>query len=209
MHRRALLVLVSVLLACSSDSAEDETTTNADDGDASTSTGGDPTTSTGATTSGPADSSSDEGVKYDLGAGDGTTYLLAIATPADPAAPLQFFAEFVVADAALAITLQPLDASSRQAVGDVLDGDVMFTTPAFSADFAGITVPAAANAAGDGDLSGTITLIGSIAGAGTPCGMLEGSLDGLDPASLNGGTWAAVEVSGIGDLPDDFPSACP
>jgi len=206
MHCRALVLFASVLLACSSDSSDDETTNANED---STSTGVDATTSTtGTDTTGPADTSTDEGVKYDIGGGGGTTYLLAVATPADPAAPLQFLAEFVVADAALEITLQPLDADSRQSVGDPLVGDVMFTTPAFSADFDG-TIPAAANPIGDADLQGTMTLIGSIAGAGTPCGMLDGSLDGLEPAALGGGTWAAVEVSGPGDLPMDFPSACP
>jgi hypothetical protein len=205
MHCRALVVLTAVLLACSSDSSSDETTNANED---STSGGGDTTTSTtGTDTTGAAETSTDEGVKYDIGTGGGTSYLLAVATPADPAAPLQFLADFVVADAALEITLQPLDAASRQPVGDPFVGDVMFTTPAFSADFAGITIPAAANAVGDADLQGTLTLIGSIAGAGTPCGMLDGSLDGLEPAALGGGTWAAVEVSG--ELPTDFPTACP
>lgn len=209
-----VFICVAVLLAACSDSGSDADTAN-DSTPASTSSGPDPTTSTSSSDSAPADSSTADDVIYDIGAPDGTTYLLAVVTPLDPALPLQFLAEIELVDAELMISLQPLSLDQgsvtepRQPVGDVLVPVVDFMTPAFSAQLDDVTIPGAANPVSGADIVGSITLIGSLAGAGAPCGRAEGMLTAPDELSLAGSTWAATSVAGPESLPDGFATSCP
>jgi hypothetical protein len=207
-------ICVAVFLAACSDSGSSDDDTSNDDGTATTSSGSDPSTSTTDTTT-PVDSSTTDDVIYDIGAPEGTTYLLALATPLDPGLPLQFLAEIELVDAELVISLQPLSldqgsmTAPRQPVGDVLVPVVDFMTPAFSAQLDDVTIPGAANPVSGADIVGSITLIGSLAGAGTPCGQAEGMLTAPDEISLVGSTWAATSVAGPESLPDGFASSCP
>jgi hypothetical protein len=212
-----LSIFVVVLLAACSDSgsdADDDTANDSSPG--STSSGPDPTmTSTSSGDTAPVDTSTTDDVIYDIGAPEGTTYLLALATPLDPGLPLQFLAEIELVDAELVISLQPLSldqgsmTAPRQPVGDVLVPVVDFMTLAFSAQLDDVTIPGAANPVSGADIVGSITLIGSLAGAGTPCGQAEGMLTAPDEISLVGSTWAATSVAGPESLPDGFASSCP
>jgi hypothetical protein len=204
--------LALAFAACVDSEASDGDTTSTATADASSSGQGGTTTTSGTTL--PAESSS-AGPIYDVMPGEGTTYLLAFATTLDPALPLQFLAEIEVADGALSISMQPLSldegstTTPRQPVGDVLVPTIDFMTPAFSAELDDAVIPGAANPISGSEISGSITLIGSLAGAGTPCGVGEGMLTAPEMTSLVGSTWAATPVTGIDDLPDDFPTACP
>ncbi len=208
-----LSICVAVLLAACSDSGSDADTAN-DSTPASTSSGPDVTSTTTSDTA-PADSSTTDDVIYDIGAPDGTTYLLGLVTPLDPSLPLQFLAEIELVDAELVISLQPLSldqgsmTAPRQPVGDVLVPVVDFMTPAFSAQLDDVTIPGAANPVSGDDIVGSITLIGSLAGAGAPCGRAEGMLTAPDELSLTGSTWAATSVAGPESLPDGFATSCP
>jgi hypothetical protein len=91
----------------------------------------------------------------------------------------------------------------------VLEPTIDFMTPAFSAQFDDAVIPGAANPISGEDIGGSVTLIGSLAGAGTPCGQAEGMLTAPTATSLSGSTWAATPVRGIDDLPDSFSTGCP
>jgi hypothetical protein len=204
------------LAACTGSGTDDDDTSSTSDG-----SGPGPSSSvtdTPSTTSGvvpPGDSSSDEGVIYDIDSDEGTTYLLALSTPLDPALPLQFLAEIAVDDGTLTISLQPLSldrqstTEPRLPIGDVLVPAVDFMTPAFSAQLDDAAIPGDANPVSGEDLVVSISLIGSLAGAGTPCGRAEGMTIEPRKSSLAGSTWAATPVSGVDALPADFPVACP
>lgn len=211
--RSSAFSLALVLVACAdAGTSDDGASTGSGMDGASTGTDAS-TTSAGSTSS--VDSSSGDDVIYDIGVEDDGTYLLALATPLDDGLPLQFFATIVVENATLTISLQPLSldqnstTSPRQPVGDVLEPTIDFMTPAFSAQFDDAIIPGAANPVSGEDLVGAITLIGSLAGAGTPCGQAEGMLTAPLATSLDGSTWAATPVSSIDDLPESFPTSCP
>jgi len=212
---RVITLFAALSLAACADSgtSDDEDTSGSSGADTSASA-----TDTSVTTSGttlPADSSSGDGVIYDIGMDEGTTYLLALSTPLDPALPLQFLAEIAVVDATLTITLQPLSLAQgsttapREPVGEVLVPSIDFMTPAFSAQLDDAPIPGAANPMTGEDIAASITLTGSLAGAGTPCGSADGMTTAPLAASLAGSTWAATPVSSVDALPDDFSVACP
>lgn len=211
---RISICVAALLAACSDSGSDTDDDTANDSSPASTSSGPDPTTSTSGPT-GPVDSSTGDDMIYDVGMPEGTTYLLALSTPLDPTLPLQFLAEIELVDAELVISLQPLSldqgstTAPRQPVGDVLVPAVDFMTPAFSAQLDDVTIPGAANPVSGEDIAGSITLIGSLAGAGAPCGRAEGMLTSPDETALAGSTWAATLVSGPDSLPDGFASSCP
>lgn len=208
-----LFSIAFTLVACADagTTGDDTATGSGMDG---ASTGADPSTTTAGTTS-PLDSSSGDDVIYDIGAEDNWTYLLALVTPLDDGLPLQFFATIVVDNATLTMSLQPLSldqestTAPREPVGAPLEPTIDFMTPAFSAQFDDAMIPGAANPFSGEDIAGAITLIGSLAGAGAPCGQAEGMFTAPLPTSLDGSTWAATAVSSIDDLPDSFPSSCP
>ena len=213
---RAITLFAALSLAACADSgtSDDEDTSGTSGADTSASATDTSVTTTSGTTL-PADSSSDDGVLYDIGMDEGITYLLALSTPLDPALPLQFLAEIAVVDATLTITLQPLSLAQgsttapREPVGEVLVPAIDFMTPAFSAQLDDALLPGAANPMTGEDIAASITLTGSIAGAGTPCGSADGMTTAPVAASLAGSTWAATAVSSVDALPDDFAVACP
>lgn len=212
---RSITILAALsLTACADSGTSDDEDTSSTSSLDSSSSATDPTATTSSTTL-PSDSSSGDAPVLDVGMDEGTTYLLALSTPLDPALPLQFFAEIVVDDATLSITLQPLSldqgstTAPRQPVGAELVPAIDFMTPAFSAQLDDVPLPGEANPVSGEDIAASITLIGSLAGAGTPCGQAEGMTTEPEPTSLAGSTWAATPVASIDALPDDFPVACP
>ena len=208
-----LFIALSLAACADAGTSDDEDTSSTSDIDTS-STGADASGST-SSTSLPSDSSSGDGPIYDVGMDEGTTYLLALSTPIDPALPLQFLAEIAVDDAMLVITMQPLSldqgstTAPRVPVGTLLVPTVEFMTPAFSAQLDDAAIPGAANPSSGEDIAGSITLTGSLAGAGTPCGQADGMITAPLAMSLAGSTWAATPVADVDALPDDFPVACP
>ncbi|HET6581989.1 MAG TPA: hypothetical protein VFG69_01055 [Nannocystaceae bacterium] len=210
--RSSPLVVALVLVACA-DSGGSEGDASSGSG-VGTSSAADSSSTSGGTTSAAESSGGDE-IRYDLGDEDSGMYLLALATPLDSGLPLQFFATIAVEQAVLTMTLQPLSldqgsmTAPRQPVGAVLEPTIDFMTPAFSAQLDDAMIPGAANPISGDDIAGAITLVGSLAGAGTPCGQAEGMLTAPAAMDLSGSTWAATPVSSIDDLPESFASSCP
>ncbi|MBX7077765.1 MAG: hypothetical protein K1X88_01175 [Nannocystaceae bacterium] len=215
-RRAAIVVGVLALGGCGKSDADGEGSSStgatvSSSGDATTTTSG----TTGTTGSADGSSSSDGGVRYDLGGGDGSRYLLALSTPLDPTLPLQFIAELTVTDGVLAVSLQPLSLdpgstdAPRDPVGPLLQGGVDFMTPAFSAAFDPFALPAEADPVAGMARSGMLTLVGSLAGAGAPCGSGMGVITSPSEVDLDGSTWGTVPL-GPGDaLPDTIATACP
>ncbi|MFO0631493.1 MAG: hypothetical protein U0168_01445 [Nannocystaceae bacterium] len=214
--KAAIVVGVLALGACGDAGSDDAGTTGTS---AATTSGGGSTTFSGSTsgTTGAVDgsSSSDGGMRYDLGNDGDTRYLLALSTPLDPTLPLQFIADITVTDGVLAVSLQPLSLdigstdAPREPVGPVLQGGVDFMTPAFSAAFDPFELPAQADPVEGTARSGMLTLVGSLAGAGAPCGTGMGVITSPGEVDLDGSTWGTVPL-GPGDaLPDTFATACP
>ena len=202
-----LIPLVLLLgAACSSSPPGD------DDGESSgISTTVGMTTTSGDSSAGGADTSSGVatgGVRYDVGgSGGGGGYLLSIATPEDPALPLQFIAQLEVVDGALTASLQPLSldtgstSAPREPLGEPVAGEVIaFMTPAFTVRFDPFVVPAAADPILGMERVGVIALTGDLAHGGGPCGSAEGVFDAPAATQLDGSTWGAVALDD-GGLP--------
>lgn len=142
------------------------------------------------------------------------TWLLALATVVNPAAPILFQADFDIDTGvepwALTLTLQPLAVEGRAATGEpfVASGTID-SDGTFDLDFGPIVVLGAANPVVPGvDAAATLLLSGCTNSAALSCGNIDGAITSPASLPLTGSTYGAVPVDG--DIATKEPvSACP
>ena len=143
--------------------------------------------------------------------------LLAIDSSLDPGIPFQAIVNLTPGSGTVDLTLQwlSLDIGStttpRQPVGDVyayaaLPVDASGT---FYWDTGIILIPGAANPITGGDL--VVSIQANVVPVGTPayCGVLGGTVTSPIQVPLDNSTHAMTAVTDVGNLPVDFPVACP
>lgn len=142
------------------------------------------------------------------------SYLFALATVVNPAAPILFEADYDIDTGAepwaLTLTLQPLSFTDRSEVGPALIASgTIAEGGTFEVDFGEVTILGAANPVVPGvDATATLLVQGCTNSASFSCGAIDGAIISPAQLPLTGSTYGAVAVDD--DLATKEPvSACP
>jgi hypothetical protein len=135
-------------------------------------------------------------------------FFMALSVSQSPTSPIVFLAALQFGSDGMHASLQPLAASDRQTpVGAPIDappsgqaGYPVGPDGDFSADIAGVIVPAEANSISSTEIVADVTLSGTIC-ADSGCGTVGGAVTQPIMLDLTGSTFTMERVTG----PDDYP----